>query len=67
MLFSVNPDPFYKLRKMYEDDDVNIRGIVIGIVKRSDFPSQKELITLNELQHDVMKKYRAEHNIYDEW
>ena len=67
MLFSVNPAPEYKVRIMYDDDELRIRGIVLGIVKRSDFPSQKELITLNELQHDVMKKYRAEHNIYDEW
>ncbi len=67
MLFSVNPDPFYKLRKMYEDDDVNIRGIVIGIVKRSDFPSQRELITLNDLRHDDMKEFKEENQIFDEW
>ena len=67
MLFSVNPDPIYKVRKMYDDDDLQIKGIVIGVVQPSDYPSKRELITLNDLRWNDMKAFIEEHEIDDEW
>lgn len=64
-LFSVNPEPIYKVRKMYDDDDVHIVGVVIGKVKQSDYPSQHELITLNELRKDEIREFKEEHSIID--
>ena len=64
-LYSVNPNPLYKVRKMCDDDDVRIMGVVIGTVKHSDYPSQKELITLNELCQNEMKEFKAQHRIID--
>lgn len=64
-LLSVNPDPQYIVGKKYDDDDVRIRGIVIGIVKPSDFPNEQESITLNELRREDLNEFREEHGIID--
>lgn len=58
-LYSVNAAlPF---GKKYEDDNVKIKGKVLGIVSPSEYADKDELSILNELFRDQLREFYATH------
>ncbi len=64
-LYSVNPDPALAYPKKNDQNTLVIRGIVLGTVHPSDYPSKEDLPLLEELFSDEIRAFRAEHHITD--
>lgn len=65
VLISINPGPKYILKK-YPDDDVTIRGIVLGIVPEEDVPDKNIEPELEDIHFEEVTAFRKRNGIWDD-